>query len=140
MNATLLLKVKEQILAEPNKFFMSSWVHSLPLIENRVMHEGCGTAACIGGWACLLSNTEVHYGKYDEAASAALGIERQTCGTLFATSKWPEDLQMRWNAAKTAREQAEIAAERIDRYVDDFCPNFRRAYEEEKRNQQDVAA
>ena len=48
MNTALLLKVKEKILAHPEKFDMRYFENETP----------CGTTFCIGGWAVILSREE----------------------------------------------------------------------------------
>lgn len=56
----LLRRVKAHIIEEPRRLAMESWV--------QVSSEApCGTAACIAGWACLLTLPKTEYAKYMES-------------------------------------------------------------------------
>ena len=61
MNTRLLRKIQKHILAEPKRFDMTDWVMRgkpgslLEAGEQEIEVPKCGTVACIGGWACLLS-------------------------------------------------------------------------------------
>lgn len=121
MNATLLLKVKDRILREPENFAMRSWQ--------------CGTTACIGGWACLLSSKFAMYrgDDYETDAIAALGITEDDAGKLFFVDHWPEDLRRKYWHATSKKEEAQVAAERIDRFLAEKCPYFKKGLEEDER-------
>lgn len=126
MNATLLLKVKDQILNEPRLFDMGLWqeVHS------------CGTVCCIGGWACALEGQFSGNDEYTKRkAIELLGLTEDEARTLFYAGGWPRDLYNKYLEAcdlygRNSRECAEIAAERIDRFLAERCPNFKKGLEE----------
>lgn len=127
MNVELLQQVKQRILAEPEHFDMDYWVA-----------ETCGTVCCIGGWAARLSGF-VHIsadgetwfptakgrralrdrGCFDDdpdVFAAALELEDDGA-TLFHVEAWPADLADRYASANSYFKRAQIAAERIDRFI-----------------------
>lgn len=128
MNRTLLLKVKEQILKEPNSFFMSGWVNKnyFPFedYELTITKPDCGTAACIGGWTCLLGEAnkqDVNEKGHSAVAAKLLGLEEHETGKLFSVERWPNHLYKRWGKAKSVEERAKIAAEVIDDFIENHC-------------------
>lgn len=134
MNRTLLLKVKEQILAEPESFEMETWVRTeFPFRDYEIKFDkpDCGTAACIGGWACLLEGEkakscegdEVTSHRYYQHAMQYLGINDEQARVLFNTAAWPDDLRTAWYDTRSKNKRAKIAAERIDRFIAEMCPN-----------------
>jgi hypothetical protein len=128
MNIDLLQQIKSRILAEPDAFRMDYW--------------SCGTAHCIGGWACVLSGYEMQdtdsgirgarltngFGTMTTAGDL-LGLSfEDTDGwetpseaeRLFFTENWPQDFEDRYDAAEAVEDRAElakIAAERIDHFI-----------------------
>lgn len=141
INRTLLLKVKEQILNQPSLFIMDTWVvneddreeYNGKYEDGGLMHKAkCGTMACIGGWTCLLGLQQEEYKKVAEdetwgqsafahKAEELLGLTHDEAEELFFVCGWPGDLTVRWCNAKTAKERANIAAERIDRVIAEHC-------------------
>ena len=124
MNKKLLLRVKAQILAEPKQFIMGTWYTNFPDIFDGDLWEGvkvpnCGTAACIAGWIVALHNNiklNKAIGGHGTAAMY-LNIRRYEANRLFYVENWPGDLRARWDNAKSLEERAQIAAERIDRFI-----------------------
>ena len=113
MNVKLLRKVAKHILAEPKRLYMSDYV--------KVKKEGddigrsyakCGTAACVGGCACILSRKEVDY----QEAKELLGLDMEQAVTLFAPSKWPYRFQGGVSDDGKAN-TAKIAAARIEYFI-----------------------
>jgi hypothetical protein len=126
LNVELLNKVKDAILAHPEQFNMDEWVG----------RGACGTTACIAGWCCALSlgglervrtryfDFSRHYNVKREAQDL-LGIqvpeeEDDVTYELFYSSKWPIDLDRRYQDAETPLEKAQVAAERIDRFIEQY--------------------
>lgn len=132
MNKELLLKIKEQILREPKQFVMGTWFTPFPAdsdggdLWDNIKVPNCGTAACIAGWAIAL-----HEGKAPSEVTGAiikaenylikaenyLDIEMEDAEDLFYADHWDNDLQDRWDFAKSLEERAQIAAERIDQFI-----------------------
>ncbi len=100
MNVDLLLKIKAAILADPDSFRMDTWT--------------CGTAHCIAGWACVLSDQPITGGA---AATRVLAIDRYQGDGLFHVGCWPAPIAARYAATDDRRERAAIAAERIDSFI-----------------------
>lgn len=120
MNKELLLKIKEHILAEPKRLIMDD-VAFRGRPGERVYDGGisfeiadCGTAACIAGWACLLSDERpsLWYGE------RLLRLNYPEKHYLFFASSWPTKFYHRWRNANTPQERAVIAAERIDHFIE----------------------
>lgn len=125
MNATLLLQVKEKILQDPAHFNMGIW------------QSHCGTTCCIAGWACALNDKFSH--PFGRTAADLLGISEAEGDSLFYVTRWPIDLLNKFSAAsKTyggcSLEAAQVAAERIDRFLAEKCPNFKKELGENERN------
>lgn len=76
----------------------------------------CGTAACIAGWANILSG---HNPATDsDAAAVFIGIENEYKWSLFQVCDWPEQFRLKYYSAKLPRERAKIAAARIDHLIE----------------------
>ena len=96
MNVKLLKRIKEQILAEPAQFVMSTYF-SDNVLENDIPRKipNCGTAACIAGWACTLdlkitpalASKQAHV---QDKAESLLKLYRGQAERLFLVSYWPE--------------------------------------------------
>lgn len=100
MNIRLLRRIQEKILAEPENFNMRTWT--------------CGTAHCIGGWACVLS------GKVEEDTSVIemedlLGMDDDS---LFFTDTWDYPYGQDYEQARTLKDRAQIASNYIDHLID----------------------
>jgi len=129
MNVELLLKVKERILAHPNRFMMNSWLvtryrqgdyFTADDHETEILFDNCGTAACIGGWTCLIASQQKYKDIKDFHSEAArlLEIGYSESEELFAVGYWPNKFQVRYLKATTQEKRAQIAAERIDYYIE----------------------
>ena len=125
MNVRLLRKIQEHILAEPKRYEQESWATS------------CGTAACIGGWACILTGSRpksVANETFDVFGKArrVLGLEYEAAERLFsvpceyvvrnaaifkARYIWPLKYQKRYLAAKTAKGRVRVAIDRINHFI-----------------------
>lgn len=105
----LLRKVRAAILRYPEKVDMHNWIAK----------PDCGTAACIGGWCCIIAHGGTRkiaqtYKKVDDfelEASRLLGF--QSSSDLFNTLFTPNRL---YNPVGT-KAYAEEAADRIDRFI-----------------------
>jgi hypothetical protein len=129
INKDLILLIKEQILKEPMQFMMHDYfaVRLGPL--NRIYGFGiptnCGTAACIAGWAVVLGRgfatpkaaKDSCYVDPKQDAMELLGLTEEQAEILFYTTAWPVDFQAKWIDAQTYEERAQIAADRIDHFL-----------------------
>ncbi len=139
MNIDLLLKVRAAILAEPAQFIMASWFAKGSVYHHdedpessydrttdipRGTIPNCGTAACIAGWTCAIANgrlpaeQRLFSSGVDFVAEAALGIDQERGALLFYVREWPYDMQQAWLAATTLEARAQVAAARIDKFVE----------------------
>ena len=121
--ARLLRKVKRHILEEPKRFFMDGVVMYGP--EGRDVNlDGipstfpqCGTAACIAGWACVLSGNIDPEDIQMANAERLLGITSNQGNYLFLVDFWPEQFSQPYQESTDLAVRAKIAAERIDHFV-----------------------
>jgi hypothetical protein len=129
MNVELLRKVEKHILEEPKRLYMRSWIvredHARVLITHVGETRGfaqCGTAACIAGWAVLLSHenteNELRLGMdvYYEARTL-LGLNTHEADRLFDPIGWPRmfDAGTRDDGSEIA---AETTVERIEHFIE----------------------
>jgi hypothetical protein len=112
MNVALLKKIKSRILREPQKFRMDRW--------------SCGTAHCIGGWACVLAKDppvpSLNYGwtrsGWMVQSRAAEVLDIQGCShDLFDICYWPDPFRGAYHRARTRKQRAVVAAQRIDHFI-----------------------
>jgi hypothetical protein len=111
MNTELLIKTKHYIQANPEELAMQSW--------------DCGSAACIGGHACRLAGkpiTMLMMGRYTQLhhCRTVLGLTLEQARDLFFLDSWPTDLRYRYESAEEEGRAAEVAAERIDRFINQY--------------------
>lgn len=137
INVKLLRKIQKHILAEPKRFIMGDFIVRRSDRDEMVESDGlttpfaaCDTAACIAGWACLLSDRNPLTG-FAKLGAELLGIEYidpdsvdeedvvPICESdrLFYTSTWPEEFARPFHSAKTREEKAAIAVQRIDHFL-----------------------
>ncbi len=121
INVSLLEKVKEAVLANPNRVNMEKWfgaeiaggvyTTSLEMFKN-----DCNTTACIAGWAIFLGNpNNVDYAHF--AAADLLGLDLPTSDKLFLSHYWPRKFYSLLLSAKTQEEYAQVVADRIDHFI-----------------------
>lgn len=122
MNVKLLRKVAKHILAEPKRFFMDNAVET-GKPGDKVALDGemrslpkCGTAACIAGWACILSRVPIDDVSMSNA-ERLLKISSMQSSDLFLADYWPSPFYGKWREAKTLRSRARIAANRIEHFI-----------------------
>jgi hypothetical protein len=132
LNVGLLRKIQKYIMAEPRRFTMgtyhfraldaSDWKHEF--IYYKDMSKSmppCRTAACIAGWAGILSADK----KFRDAIRAhellrlpknwlSNGFVHPRNHPLFFAENWPSQFYKAYNTSKTPRERAKVACDRID--------------------------
>lgn len=120
INKSLFRKVRNKILQTPESYDQT--------VFGRKSHKApCGTAACIFGWAAILSDTfdqeyVNHYGKYADGAGIyggarrALGLTPDEGGIVanYRGAHWPEPYGSNFRAAKTEAEKARAAADYLN--------------------------
>lgn len=123
LNVTLLRKIQAHILEEPRRFIMDDLVrYGLPgdkfSADNDTQQTfaECGTAACIAGWALLLSGIRIDGGDYLNRASDLLRISDDH-ESLFIAELWPEPFKRRYARAGRPATRAKIAAARIEHLI-----------------------
>lgn len=103
INYDLLAKIQAVVLAQPQRVQMAEWIND----DNddcavASLRKDCGTAGCIGGWACALgSQRPISLEYVPTAAMLLLGLSDAQSARLFYVSGWPADWR---NAYLTALE------------------------------------
>lgn len=131
LNVRLLRRIQKHILKEPRRFFMG-WFFAIAEGKNwqrnlftDFVHDlskqipPCGTAACIAGWANILTGTTVSESASPERAARELGLEtkNEDYVYLFSDKRWPQPFNEKYSKAKTPRQRAKIACARIDHLI-----------------------
>src|SRR6267142_5039862 len=122
LNVRLIRKIIKHILAEPNRYYQADWVQTArpgSEIGDGQTFAKCGTAACIAGWAYLLSTKDADPHERShvimETAENNLGIDRDASRfDLFSgepSYDWPAPFGRRYTKAKTPRGRARAAAQ-----------------------------
>jgi hypothetical protein len=121
MNKRLLLRVKKHILEEPARLHMAEWIRRKrndTALTAALKHDypSCNTAACIGGWALLLSGKRPSFDVFRQAARI-LGLDDHEALSLFVVSHWPRKFII--GARDDGKQKtAEVAARRIDHFIE----------------------
>ena len=115
-----LLRVKERILAEPERYDQDRYVNP----------DICGTSCCIAGWVvrndvspsrwkAILKEEEVRNRfEWWEYACKGLGIHKYHATGLFCVAEhWPEPFRSQFDSAITPAERAAAGAARIDAFI-----------------------
>lgn len=112
MNTKLLRKIKKHILEEPKRLRMWGWV-------SKSRRSPCGTAACIGGWAVILSgkySQEMNSDDIRKKAQRLLGFRGMKAARLFGPDFWPDQFHAGISGNGKKR-TAEVAAKRIEHFI-----------------------
>ena len=129
MNVKLLRKIQKHILAEPRRLAMCDWIQRGKPGQELTFQDGsvigqtyaeCGTAACIAGWAVILSSkrTPKDSDTVLDRAIKILGITEYQSDSLFLRSLgWPQKFSQAYLAAKTPSGKARVAVRRIDHFI-----------------------
>lgn len=126
MNTKLLRKIKKHILEEPKRFVM----HSLILTKDHgytdtytddanktTKFAACGTAACIAGWATILSGKKEGEVDVWDFGSKVLELNNIQTLNLFDDDSWPQNFGRAFHSSKSRKKRAEIAADRIEHFI-----------------------
>ena len=130
MNTRLLRKVAKHIAEEPRRFQMGTWYQSASMQDQVVEYSTkssanthdfpqCGTAACIGGWACILSGV-TRKSVLDDAEAKAkklLNLDSDSAFSLFSVRAWPSRFRDRYLSAKNPAARVRVAVARIEHFI-----------------------
>jgi len=127
LNVRLLRRIQKAILKHPDQFEMAGYfIENLYMPKGTIPAGGCGTAACIAGWAIHITRgnktveTSSHHRKnYPHPRTEAmnvLGITQDELDRhkLFYSDKWPEPFRGRYHNAKTPLQRSKAAVARIE--------------------------
>lgn len=126
MNVRLLRRIQKHILAEPLRYNQNITIEKgkpgQSYREDTNFKQGtlpkCGTTACIGGWALSLSFGARVFNF--TRARRVLGISTEEAEKLFSytwDNSWPTKFKVAYNKAKTPRQRARIAFNRIEHFI-----------------------
>lgn len=128
----LLAELQTVLELDSDRFHMSEWFETQGGGGSALKH-GCGTTACLAGWACLLKGYQpigpvavTKMGQiYNVQSKAAelLGLDAGEAETVFFICGWPDDLRRAYERARTREDQAQVAAERIRRLREAHLPS-----------------
>jgi len=125
MNVKLLRKIEKHILAEPKRFWMRWFVAVKDGIHKKLYtrvgtwraYPKCNTAACVAGWACILSGKKVSPNQHlSVLASDILGLDPDQAARLFVPQNWPRQFHagIRDDGKK---ETVKTAVARIEHFI-----------------------
>jgi hypothetical protein len=126
INFRLLRKIQNHIMEEPRRVVMSRLAlkegEFTKFIEDAPKKFApCGTAACIAGWALILSGekpfTLNESGLGAESAQELLGLNGNEQTSLFHLWAWPETFSEKYHKAKFPKQRAKIVSDRIDYFI-----------------------
>lgn len=126
--ARLLRKVAAHILEEPKRYDQNEVLWRWEPGElfsysytGTYKAPKCGTIGCLAGWVCVLSlgaEKAADYIRPIEFASQKLGLTSAQELSLFGTvTDWPVQFSERYMAAKTQRQVALLAKDRIEHFI-----------------------
>lgn len=125
MNTKLLNKIIRHIREKPKRFDMK-------ILAKKSRLTPCGTAACIAGWAVLLTRADKQDKKsfhslidsgllsFWYAGASAIGLDQEEARQLFETYNWPTRYRAPFNRAEHLghhRKAVEIAVRRIRHFI-----------------------
>lgn len=135
MNVKLLRQVKRAILAHPTQVRMDTLFSHFSPVHSKV--GGCGTAGCIAGWATFLVDKKKSKNpkaytldkasrrSSDNIAKARRALCLADFGqlqSLFYLEGWPDQFANALGKAKTAKQYAQVVADRIDDFIEENQP------------------
>lgn len=121
--ASRLREICKAITEHADQFQMAGWFRYL--LDGGEEAGGCGTAACIAGWAHHLftakaktleaSNTGENWHAFQPFE--ILGLPNFASRRLFHLENWPTEFYARYRNAQTPADRAAIAVERISHFI-----------------------
>lgn len=128
LNVRLVRKIIRHILAEPLRYWQE-WTIDTGTPGELIRSSGqrfakCGTVACIGGWAYILSTTRPRL-KWSstllDKGGKALGLSDYHQSILFSgipSYDWPQPYARQYDAATTPRARARVACRLLEKVID----------------------
>ena len=140
INTKLFNRIAKKITEHPEKFDMGAWLDW----GDEGYRSGCGTIACIGGWAVLLSKSKLSEStqkklekeladhkdgtwrwasslNFRKEAQKLLGLSKTQADNLFDVASWPKPFyekyrEVSWKPGSMSnyRKMAKIAVKRIN--------------------------
>jgi hypothetical protein len=134
LNVKLLRKIQKHILEEPKRLVMRDWIITKAEgyksfrndAEEITKFPKCGTAACIAGWAVILSGDKITPGATLRVLDKARNLLKTEDDRLFFTMGWNPKLDAAYTAAKSAKKRAKIASKQIDQYIDEYIDEHKK--------------
>lgn len=126
LNIELLKQVRDKIATTPQAYNQETWGQPSAAAP-------CGTAACIAGWACILSGAMTpeklydlgetrHWERIEGVAQDKLGLTLDEADTLFNGEpeiKWPGAFADLWiDSYGDQLQQAQVAVEYLDHIIE----------------------
>lgn len=128
LNVKLLRRIQKAILRHPDQFDMEWWFQSYLKFNSKpalLEAGGCGTAACIAGWAVHLSRGHRRLATTRRAvwdthneATRLLRIDSGRQCPLYNIGAWPEEFRNGYEGAETPLARAKVAVARIDHFIE----------------------
>jgi hypothetical protein len=126
LNKKLLMEIRDHVLEEPRRLVMWNWRIDSDgpgdTYEDdnamEVEFPSCNTAACIGGWACILSKVESANLNYAATARELLGLDDVQAGNLFSYAAWPQPFSDQYTEASTPQARALVAANFLEKVIE----------------------
>ena len=114
MNDPLLRKIQKFILEKPKRMFMGCWIADDVTIDAYGLIEpDCGTVACIGGLAQILSRSRKKGGQ------ELLQLDEDQANSLFFVSAWPDQFRLPlFRCKRQSFAYAQVVSDRIDRFIE----------------------
>ncbi len=139
LNVRLVRKIIRHILAEPRRYWQEWTIYTGT--PGELIGGGfgqrfakCGTAACIGGWAYILSTTRPRLNGCSrtlpwlqwsstllDKGGKALGLSDYHQSVLFSSMPsydWPQPYARQYDAATTSRARARVACRLLEKVID----------------------
>lgn len=115
MNIPLLKEIRKEILAEPQRLDMNHWINP---DDNTA---SCGTAACVAGWAVILTMRKEDRRKSWQKIAYEIW-KSQAVDWSGASSRWPTEV--------AGRERLGLSASEADRlfFVEEWPYKFRKPF------------
>lgn len=125
LNIPLLKKIKQHILEEPKRYDQDETVSfdkEGSLSWNGRTYPSCGTIACLGGWAYLLThkNKPTAFTPIFSEAKRVCGLTDVQGSNLFDGSGggWPQPYNAQYLKAKTVQGKANVAGKLLDKVIE----------------------
>lgn len=125
----LWAEIKKAIIAHPDQFEMRDWFTTELRFPMRWVEYqaagGCGTAACIGGWAIhvakkrkrLKTTAELVGDDARDDAAELLELSSEEVERVFFRGAWPVEFSEAYARARTPLQRARVAVKRINHFI-----------------------